>query len=244
MAPATASLQSLPVTTIPTLPPIVFDPLRRSLVEREENDIFPPGSQFRLVEALVAFRLLLWLLSIAVVWLYLPSFQVFDYLPASRQLVGFFMTLIGVHPILIYFNSAELREAAKTQGVATPPRVLRAKVWRTYWAQRANALLVVLFIAFTWLPYFLLDFYLIKYRGESVESVNQTNTYIDLAIGVSLALGVPRVARYYARLMKENAARAAQEEKADLEREERESASLSNAKSKDVLNPVIRGDAV
>ena len=114
------------------------------------------------------------------------------------------MSLIGVYPILIFFNSEELREEAKTRDLLIPPSVLCGKVWRKYGAQRLNSLLVVLFIAFTWLPYFLLDFYLIKYRGQSVEAVLHTNTYIGIAIGVSMAVGVPHVIKFYIKVCQQS----------------------------------------
>lgn len=226
---------------LPTPPPLLHDAGNRSVSDREDRDWFPPGAQFRLVEGLVLLRLWVWLASIVLVWVYLPHFQVLDFLPYDKQLISFLMSLIGISPILLYFHAEELREAAKSKGLDVSPSVLRAKVWQKVAEQRFTTLLMICFIAITWLPYFTLDCILIKFQGQSVSEVKNVNTYIGVAIGVTLGLGAPRFATYYAKLMRDNAKLAAQQQLEKEQQQEKEEREIKDREiGVEVFSPVIR----
>jgi hypothetical protein len=210
---------------IPTNAPIIFQ--GSSLVDAEETSYFPPGLQFRLVEALVVFNVLCWVVLVLLLYYNLVALQVPSIMPYSRQVASFVMEVVLLTPPLIIFNADALREAAKTNGLSVPFTVLRNKILRTFGMQRVYFLGVVFFSLLFWIPYLIFDYCLIVYGGKSQDDVQKYNFIIALAISLFFILGGRRVAAWMAKRMTAKKEADEQAEKEDIIRESSRASSVS-----------------
>jgi hypothetical protein len=208
---------------IATNPPIIFQ--GSSLADAEETSFFPPGLQFRLVEALVVFNVLCWVALVVALYINLVPLQVPVIMPYSRQVASFVMEVVLLTPPLIIFNADALREAAKTNGLVVPFAVLRNKILRTYGMQRLYFLGVVLFSLLFWIPYLILDYCLIVYGGKSQDDAQRYNFIIGLTISLFFVFGGGRVAAWAAKRL---AAKKEADDKAEEEDIIRERSSASS----------------
>jgi len=210
---------------IPTNAPIIFQ--GSTLADAEETSYFPPGLQFRLVEALVVFNVLCWAVLVLLLYYNLVALQVPSIMPYSRQVASFVMEVVLLTPPLIIFNADALREAAKTNGLVVPFAVLRNKILRTFGMQRLYFLGVVFFSLLFWIPYLIFDYCLIVYGGKSQDDAQKYNFIIALAISLFFILGGRRVAAWMTQRITAKKEADEQAEKEDVIRESSRASEIS-----------------
>jgi hypothetical protein len=166
--------------------PIVF---QNSLAERELRDMFPPGKQFRLIEALVLFNWGTWVMLVSTCHLYIARLHIPIILPYGKQVSALLVSACQLIPTVLMLNADGLYEVGRTGGRLVPFIVLRNKVLRRWIKQRFYFMLVLGFTVLLWAPYCLLDYLLVKYDNKTPFEAQDYNIYIGLAIGLFFMLG-------------------------------------------------------